>query len=242
MRRRRVTRLTALVASGLLTSGALAACGADTTEAPEPSVETQSSTPVTTSSTAVTSETTSETESTTTEEESTTSETTETTETTRTGAAGAADPAEQEKIDEVHEIFSPLAPDELFAQFDACSATELQGSYDCSGPNVGQFQFFDSASKATSTTQLLTELRSSRVVEDTGRKIVGWSTLGTTAVITVVDNEEGLVMQQMVSTDQVDPEDRIHELGLAANQDEPEESEHETESPEETPTSTIPRP
>ena len=44
---------------------------------------------------------------------------------------------------------------------------------------------------------------------------MGWSTLGTTAVITVVDNKEGMVMQQMISSDQEDPEEKIKELGLA---------------------------
>ncbi|AKK05159.1 hypothetical protein CMUST_04075 [Corynebacterium mustelae] len=89
----------------------------------------------------------------------------------------------------------------------------------CTGKDVGQFQFFASDAKAASTTQLLTGLRNSRVIKDTGRFVVGWSTLGNTAIITVVDNEEGLVMQQMVSTDEIDPTKRIHELGLAENAD-----------------------
>ena len=117
-------------------------------------------------------------------------------------------------VEEVREIFGSVAPASLFAQFEACNDS-IANAWECSGPEVGQFQFFQSMSKAASTTQLITELRSSRVVEDTGRKVVGWSTLGTTAVITVVDNEEGLVMQQMVSSDRVDPEERIYELGLA---------------------------
>ena len=91
----------------------------------------------------------------------------------------------------------------------------MEGSYDCSGPEIGQFQFFDSESKAASTTQLLTELRSSRLVEDKGDRVVGWSVLGTSAIITVVDNEAGQVMQQLISTDQEDPRKRIYELGLA---------------------------
>ncbi len=62
---------------------------------------------------------------------------------------------------------------------------------------------------------MLTELRSSQVIEDDGDRVVGWSTLGTTAVITVVDNKEGMVMQQMISSDQEDPEEKIKELGLA---------------------------
>ena len=58
------------------------------------------------------------------------------------------------------------------------------------------------------------ELRSSKVVEDKGSRVVGWSTLGSTAIITLVDNDEGLVMQQMTSLDQEDPEKRLEELGL----------------------------
>jgi len=91
----------------------------------------------------------------------------------------------------------------------------MAGSYDCSGPEVGQFQLFDSDAKAASTTQLLTELRSSRIVEDNGTRVVGWSTLGTSAIITVVDNEKGQVLQQLVSSDQEDPRERIHKLGLS---------------------------
>jgi len=129
-------------------------------------------------------------------------------------------------VAEVQEIFHSVAPDSLFAQFESCNDSGINNAWECSGQEVGQFQFFRSMSKAASTTQLITELRSSRVVEDTGRKVVGWSTLGTTAVITVVDNDEGLVMQQMVSSDRVDPQERIYELGLAT----PPEDEEEEES------------
>ena len=109
-------------------------------------------------------------------------------------AAGTADATstsgkmqETDALEEVRERFSTLAPEEFFDQFDDCAAGGLSGSFDCSGEGVGQFQFFDSDSKAASTTQLLTELRSSRVVEDNGDRVVGWSTLGTSAIITVVD-------------------------------------------------------
>lgn len=137
-------------------------------------------------------------------------------------AAGTADATstsgkkqEADALAEVRERFSTLAPEEFFDQFDDCAAGGLSGSFDCSGEGVGQFQFFDSDSKAASTTQLLTELRSSRVVEDNGDRVVGWSTLGTSAIITVVDNEAGQVMQQLISTDQEDPRQRIYDLGLA---------------------------
>nr|WP_246825478.1 hypothetical protein [Corynebacterium sp. HMSC034A01] len=137
-------------------------------------------------------------------------------------AAGTADATstsgkkqEADALKEVRERFATLAPEEFFDQFDDCAAGGLSGSFDCSGEGVGQFQFFDSDSKAASTTQLLTELRSSRVVEDDGDRVVGWSTLGTSAIITVVDNEAGQVMQQLISTDQDDPRQRIYDLGLA---------------------------
>ena len=136
-------------------------------------------------------------------------------------AAGTADATstskkhETDALAEVRERFATLAPEEFFDQFDDCAAGGLSGSFDCSGEGIGQFQFFDSDSKAASTTQLLTELRSSRVVEDNGDRVVGWSTLGTSAIITVVDNREGQVMQQLISTDQEDPRQRIYDLGLA---------------------------
>ncbi len=114
----------------------------------------------------------------------------------------------------VAERFSTLAPPEFFEQLDTCVAVDVESSFDCSGADIGQFQFFDSDSKAASTTQLLTELRSSRIVEDTGERVVGWSTLGTSAIITVVDNSKGQVMQQLVSSDREDPRERIIKLGL----------------------------
>lgn len=120
-----------------------------------------------------------------------------------------------ETLKEVRERFSTLAPGEFFDKLDECSPSGISGSFDCSGDEIGQFQFFDSESKAASTTQLLTELRSSRVVEDDGDRIVGWSTLGTSAIITVVDNRAGQVLQQLVSSDQEDPRQRIYDLGLA---------------------------
>lgn len=136
-----------------------------------------------------------------------------------------------EDVAEVREIFGSIAPAPLFGEFDSCNSSGIDNAWECSGREVGQFQFFDSMSKAASTTQLITELRSSRVMEDTGRRVVGWSTLGTTAVITVVDNDQGLVMQQMVSSDRVDPEERIYELGLVdrpATEDPAEPAESET--------------
>ncbi|MBK4148293.1 beta-N-acetylglucosaminidase [Corynebacterium macginleyi] len=130
----------------------------------------------------------------------------------------AKEPSASEKLDDsvttVYDVFKSLAPKDLFAQFERCDSTGGDTSYNCSGSKVGQFQFFNSHSKASQTTQVLTELRSSHTIKDDGDRVVGWSTLGTTAVITVVDNKEGLVMQQMISSDQVDPEEKIKELGL----------------------------
>ncbi len=119
-----------------------------------------------------------------------------------------------EEVEEAFETFQALVPRSLFAQFSECSPAGLDDSYNCTGPGVGQVQFFKSESKATQTTQVLTELRSSRVLEDDGNRIVGWSTLGTTAVLTVVDNELGMVMQQMISTDQEDPEEKLEQMGV----------------------------
>lgn len=125
--------------------------------------------------------------------------------------------AEEEKriLGEVRERFATIAPPEFFDQLDGCVEADLEGYYDCAGDQVGQFQFFDSESKAASTTQVLTELRSSKIVEDSGDRVVGWSTVGTSAIVTVVDNREGQVMQHLVSTDREDPRQRIYDLGLA---------------------------
>ncbi|WP_199189069.1 beta-N-acetylglucosaminidase [Corynebacterium sp. 13CS0277] len=118
-------------------------------------------------------------------------------------------------VAEAYSTFGTLAPRSLFAQFDSCMPNGVPNSAACSGPEVGQFQFFASDAKAASTTQLLTELRSSRVVKDTGSTVVGWSTLGSTAIVTVVDNNKGVLMQHMMSTDKRDPREVIEELHLA---------------------------
>ncbi|ALC05245.1 hypothetical protein CDES_03965 [Corynebacterium deserti GIMN1.010] len=203
----------------------LAAC---TTQASDPE-PTETSTVSTTSTTP-----TSRVEETTTSSEATTETATETAAETTSGEASGTEGEETEAstsnrrmtadVEAAYDVFASLAPVELFEQFDTCDPSGVEDSYACSGPEVGQFQFFDNPSKATSTTQLLTELRSSRVVEDSGSKVVGWTTIGTMSIITVVDNDEGLVLQQMVSSDRIDPEERIYELGLVESPEEPTES------------------
>lgn len=152
---------------------------------------------------------------------------------TSTSAAASTDKEDAAAVKTVAEKFASLAPAEFFDKFDTCTSVDSKESYDCSGAEVGQFQFFDSEAKAASTTQLLTELRSARIMEDSGERVVGWTTLGTSAIITVVDNEKGQVLQQLVSSDQEDPQERIIELGLADRDAEPstpaEESPAETE-------------
>ena len=123
-------------------------------------------------------------------------------------------------VKKAYEQFKSVAPRSLFAQFDDCDPSGIKDSFNCSGHEVGQFQFFESTSKASQTTQLLTELRTSHVVEDSGSRVVGWSTLGSTAVVTVVDNDKGQVMQHMISTDQEDPEEKIESLGLVTKKSE----------------------
>lgn len=193
-------RGTALVAACLLAAG-LTACGNDeaasepTTEAPE----------------VVTAPTT--TQATTTAPS--TSATTPSTSSRASSAASTTSESRRERtIEQARERFGALAPDSLFDAFETCAPNGLEDSVACSGPTIGQFQFFASDSNAASSTQVLTELRSSRVMEDTGSRVVGWSTLGNTAVITVVENDEGLVMKQMVSIDEKDPKKLIEELGL----------------------------
>lgn len=129
-------------------------------------------------------------------------------------ASASSEVKEDEGVSQARETFGSLVPAKVFEEFDSCKPAGVKNSMDCSGSNVGQFQFSQSESKAASMTQLLTELRSARVVKDTGRAVVGWTTLGNTAVITVIDNDQGTVAQQMTSMDQDDPEDRIKELDL----------------------------
>ena len=201
-----------LIAAAAAAALTLSACStdsddaADDTAAPE-ITSTESPTPDTQTS-AVTA-----TDTTTVSSVSSTTSSTRATESTSTSSSAKS--RDENVLGDVRDRFSTLAPPEFFEQFDSCVAGGLSGSFDCSGDGIGQFQFFDSDSKAASTTQLLTELRSSRVVEDNGDRVVGWSTLGTSAIITVVDNREGQVMQQLISTDQEDPRQRIYDLGLA---------------------------
>lgn len=204
-----------LIAAAAAAALTLSACStdsddaADDTAAPE-ITSTESPTPDTQTS-AVTA-----TDTTTVSSVSSVSSTTSSTRATEsTSTSSSAKSRDENVLGDVRDRFSTLAPPEFFDQFDSCVAGGLSGSFDCSGDGIGQFQFFDSDSKAASTTQLLTELRSSRVVEDNGDRVVGWSTLGTSAIITVVDNREGQVMQQLISTDQEDPRQRIYDLGLA---------------------------
>ncbi|BAF53866.1 hypothetical protein [Corynebacterium glutamicum] len=160
----------------------------------------------------------------------TTESSTAETSTKGSGETSTSKPRMTKEVEAAYKAFSSLAPVELFEQFETCDPSGVEDSFACNGPEVGQFQFFDNASKATSTTQLLTELRSSRVVEDSGSKVVGWTTIGTMSIITVVDNDQGLVLQQMVSSDKIDPEERIYELGLSTPKDTEESSEETSAS------------
>jgi len=120
----------------------------------------------------------------------------------------------EDAVETVTTTFASLAPAAFFDDLENCHPNGIPDSYSCDGPEVGQFQFFASDVKATSTAQVLRELSSSRVVEEQPPRIVGWSVLGSTAIITVVDEKKGLTMQQMISSDKVDPSTRIKELGL----------------------------
>lgn len=180
----------------------LSACSSDEEQPPEPTTE-SSEAPETTES----SEPTTSTEE---PEPATEDSATETTSSSRWLSGGGAD-----KLEEVKETFASLAPESLFDDLDTCTETSLRRSYDCSGKEIGQFQFFESEAMAKDTANVLEGLKSSTIVEETENKLVGWSMIGRTAVITVVDVEEGKVLQQMMSSEMEDPRDRIYELGLA---------------------------
>lgn len=211
---RRFPARTATAAALLGLSVAAASCSSDADAPDDAPVETTSAATTTTSENdeeSAASSTESSTSST--ESESADKDEDEASEESTTREPSASSELDK-SVAKVYDVYKSLAPKDLFAQFERCDSTGGDSSYNCSGPKVGQFQFFKSHSKASQTTQVLTELRSSHAIEDDGDRVVGWSTLGTTAVITVVDNKEGLVMQQMISSDQVDPEEKIKELGL----------------------------
>ena len=211
---RRSSARTATAAALLGLSVAAAGCSSDADAPDDAPVETTSAATTTTSENdkeSAASSTESSTSST--ESESADKDEDEASEESTTREPNASSELDK-SVAKVYDVYKSLAPKDLFAQFERCDSTGGDSSYNCSGPKVGQFQFFKSHSKASQTTQVLTELRSSHAIEDDGDRVVGWSTLGTTAVITVVDNKEGLVMQQMISSDQVDPEEKIKELGL----------------------------
>ena len=221
MRRITLTRLTATRATAaalLLGVGvSTAACSSNDAAPADAPVETSPAGAESTAPAADTAEETSTASSSSTVESSAESSAAESSEASEEASASKEPGTEklEKSVAKAYDIFAPVAPKELFALFDRCDSTGGDDSYNCSGPEVGQFQFFRSHSKAKQTTQVLTELRSSQVIEHSGDRVVGWSTLGTTAVITVVDNKEGMVMQQMISSDQEDPEEKIKELGLA---------------------------
>ena len=222
---RLTSRFTAAASTVLAAGCLLTACGKDEAPSPEPA-------PASEETTAVAEKSSTSAPATTAEESKTSSPAASETETSanaedESSTRNSADRKDKDSsessepsgtftdsVEQAYEIFGGLVPEEIFAQFDRCDPNGVTDSFNCSGSEVGQFQFFKSKTKASQTTQVLTELRSSRVIEDSGNRVVGWSMLGNTAILTVVDNDEGLIMQQMISTDQDDPEERLKELGL----------------------------
>lgn len=222
---RLTSRFTAAASAVLATGCLLSACGKDDAPSPDPA-------PASEATTVAAEKTSAPAPATSAEESETTSPAASESETSsdakdESSARSSADRKDKDasesaepsgafnaSVEQAYEIFGGLVPEGIFAQFDRCDPNGVTDSFNCSGSEVGQFQFFKSKTKASQTTQVLTELRSSRVIEDSGNRVVGWSMLGNTAILTVVDNDEGLIMQQMISTDQDDPEERLKELGL----------------------------
>ncbi|KHO30132.1 hypothetical protein [Corynebacterium minutissimum] len=224
---RLTTRLTAAASAVLATGALLSACGNKETPEPSPATSPVASTDSEKPSSAAAASTSEEKSETSSAEETTSAKDSESAPASESESssddADESDSAEpssasggkfEASVDKAYAIFGGLVPEEIFEEFDRCDPNGVTDSFNCSGSKVGQFQFFKSKAKASQTTQVLTELRSSRVVEDSGNRVVGWSMLGNTAILTVVDNDEGLIMQQMISTDQDDPEERLKELGL----------------------------
>ncbi|MDO4908680.1 MAG: hypothetical protein Q3962_02350 [Corynebacterium sp.] len=194
------TRSRALAAL-LLSTLALGACSKHSEEAAPASETSAASTTSETSSSSSSATSSSETSSETSSEESSSSSATPT--------------STAEWLDYVRTTFGSLAPSSLFDSFDSCEPAGVPDTVACSGSKVGQFQFSTGTSKALQTVQTLTQLRSSHVVEDNGSRVVGWSTVGNASIITVVDSDKGIIAQQLISSDKMDPEQRIAELGLS---------------------------
>ncbi|HJG44060.1 beta-N-acetylglucosaminidase [Corynebacterium phoceense] len=218
----------ARLAAVALVPALLVGCGSDDTAdtppetpapaAPESPTVTSTSASSTSSPAATTSSSTSSASAT-----SSASESSEPSSSSATTTSSASRSSRADSVKDVAEIFGTLAPRSLFDELEECDSAGLKGSYNCSGPEVGQFQFSKSETKAAQTTQLLEELKSSRLLYNDDVRLVGWTMFGSTAIITVVDNDEGLVMQQMTSTDEQDPKDKIRELGLLDGVDAEEE-------------------
>ena len=213
---RLTSRFTAAASAVLATGCLLTACGKDDTPSPEPAPASEATTTAAEKTSAPAPATSESADSSEAEDESSTAGSSTARKDKDKDASESAEPSGKftDSVEQAYEIFGGLVPEEIFAQFDRCDPNGVTDSFNCSGSEVGQFQFFKSKTKASQTTQVLTELRSSRVIEDSGNRVVGWSMLGNTAILTVVDNDEGLIMQQMISTDQDDPEERLKELGL----------------------------
>lgn len=208
----RLARPASLVAA-LTLSAALVACSNGEEEAPvdpAPATSEETTAEETTSEEASSEESSSE-ESSAEESEESASES------ASSEAEEEPEDGDAEIMDEVFATFGPVMSEKLYNEFDSCSEGSVKDSYYCSGQEVGQFQFHKSKSKVSQTTQVLTGLRSATAVEDDGNRVVGWSTLGSTIILSVVDNREGLVMQQLTNSDEVDPEERLAELDLLSN-------------------------
>ncbi|MBV7302884.1 hypothetical protein [Corynebacterium sp. TAE3-ERU2] len=164
--------------------------------------------------------------------ETSSAESDDSTETASTSTTSSTDTRDfkDASIGRAYEKYGDLAPRELFEQLNDCQPNGLPNSITCTGPKVGTFQFMSSKPKSMSVMQALTEFSNSQVVDKSEDRVVGWSIMGTTAIVTVVNKDKGLILQQMVSTDDVDPEERIYELGLA---EKPGTAESEPTEPEE---------
>ncbi|MCQ9330445.1 beta-N-acetylglucosaminidase [Corynebacterium phoceense] len=215
----------ARLATVALIPALLVGCGSDDTAdtPPETPAPAAPASPTVTSTSASSTSSPAATTSASTSATSSASESLEPSSSSATTTSSASRSSRADSVEDVADIFGTLAPRSFFSELEECDSAGLKDSYNCSGPEVGQFQFSKSETKAAQTTQLLEELKSSRLLYNDDVRLVGWTMFGSTAIITVVDNDEGLVMQQMTSTDEQDPKDKIRELGLLDGVDAAEE-------------------
>lgn len=117
------------------------------------------------------------------------------------------------------DLFAPLTSGAFFDTMDTCEELAKEKTWQCQSNSLGQFQLTNSRTEARTQYSTLTQLNGAEIIVDDGARLVGWSTLGSNAIITAVDTDDELVIKQLVDSGETDPERRIVEAGLATEEE-----------------------